>query len=35
MIQFLEIHLDLQNLPPTFINPHNRNDTLLLLTGHY
>lgn len=30
MIQFLEINLDLQNLFPTFINPHNRNDTLLL-----
>lgn len=29
-IQFPEINLDLQNLLPRFINPHNRNDTLLL-----
>lgn len=30
LLQFLEIHLDLHNLLPTFINPQNRNDTLLL-----
>lgn len=28
--QFLEIHLDCQNLHPTFVNPQNRHNTVLL-----